>query len=101
MSVLQGDRGPAAPVVGTGPAVSVRGVTKRFGAAPNVLEDVSLDVAEGEFLCLLGASGCGKSTLLGLVADLDRPTSGEVEVRGGRPALMFQEPALYPWLTAR
>jgi len=99
MSVLTNDR--TGEVVQTGSAVSVRGVTKRFGAAPNVLEDVSLEVAEGEFLCILGASGCGKSTLLGLVADLDQPTLGTVEVRGGKPALMFQEPALFPWLTAR
>jgi NitT/TauT family transport system ATP-binding protein len=88
-------------VVDAGPAVSVRGLTKRFGSAPNVLEEVSLDVAEGEFLCILGASGCGKSTLLSLVADLDQPTAGSVEVLGGKPALMFQEPALFPWLTAK
>ncbi|HUR51265.1 MAG TPA: ABC transporter ATP-binding protein [Mycobacteriales bacterium] len=88
-------------VVEAGPAVSVRGLTKRFGAAPNVLEEVSLDVAEGEFVCILGASGCGKSTLLSLIADLDQPTAGSLQVLGGKPALMFQEPALFPWLTAR
>ena len=102
MSVLTNNRGGSdMQVVQTGKAVSVRGVTKRFGTAPNVLEDVSLDIAEGEFLCILGASGCGKSTLLSLVADLDQPTQGSVEVLGGKPALMFQEPALFPWLTAR
>jgi NitT/TauT family transport system ATP-binding protein len=87
-------------VTATAPAVSLRGVTKRFGSGPNVLEDVTLDVAEGEFLCLLGASGCGKSTLLSILAGLDAPTAGSVDVPGGRAALMFQEPALFPWLTA-
>ena len=89
------------PVLEEGaPAVSVRGLTKRFGRGPIVLDDVSLDVKQGEFLCLLGASGCGKSTLLNVVAGLDAPTAGEVAVPGHRPSLMFQEPALFPWLTA-
>jgi NitT/TauT family transport system ATP-binding protein len=101
MTLLQGRERTPVQVVESGPAVAVRGLTKRFGAAPNVLEDVSLEVAQGEFLCILGASGCGKSTLLSLVADLDQPTSGSVEVLGGKPALMFQEPALFPWLTAK
>jgi NitT/TauT family transport system ATP-binding protein len=100
MTLLQGREGKAVQVVGSGPAVAVRGVTKRFGPGPAVLDDVSLDVADGEFVCLLGASGCGKSTLLALVADLEQPTSGTVEVRGGKPALMFQDAALLPWLTA-
>src|SRR4051812_32061724 len=95
MTVLEEQR--VTPSTG---AVSLRGITKRFGDGPNILEDVSLDVAEGEFLCLLGASGCGKSTLLNLAAGLDEPTAGTVEVTGGRAALMFQEPALFPWLTA-
>ena len=93
--------GPGAPATQAGgAAVRLRGVSKRFGAGPVVLDDVSLDVAPGEFLCLLGASGCGKSTLLNLVAGLDRPTAGAVEVGGDRAALMFQESALLPWLTA-
>ena len=99
MPSLKTSRTPASADAGA-PAVSVRGVTKRFGRGPVILDDVSLDVAPGEFLCLLGASGCGKSTLLNLAAGLDRPTAGEVSVLGQRPALMFQEPALYPWLTA-
>jgi len=79
-------------------------VTKVYGHAGNAvpaLDRVSLEVEPGEFVCLLGASGCGKSTLLNLVAGLDRPTTGTVEVRGGRPTLMFQEAALFPWLTVR
>ena len=64
------------------PAVRIAGVTKRFGDGPLILDDVSLDVAPAEFVCLLGASGCGKSTLLNLVAGLDRPTAGSVSVPG-------------------
>jgi NitT/TauT family transport system ATP-binding protein len=76
-------------------------VTQAFeNDRPPVLEQVNLSVAPGEFVCLLGASGCGKSTLLNLVAGLETPTSGSVNVQTGRPALMFQEPALLPWLTA-
>jgi NitT/TauT family transport system ATP-binding protein len=64
------------------------------------LDGVSLTVRSGEFVCIIGASGCGKSTLLNLVAGLDRPTAGAVEVGGRRVSLMFQEPALFPWLSA-
>jgi NitT/TauT family transport system ATP-binding protein len=70
------------------------------GDAVPALDHISLDVAPGQFVCLLGASGCGKSTLLNLVAGLDRPTAGTVMVQG-RTTLMFQEAALFPWLTAR
>jgi NitT/TauT family transport system ATP-binding protein len=51
-------------------------------------------------VCLVGASGCGKTTLLNIVAGLDQPTRGTVEINGGRPTLIFQEAALMPWLTA-
>ena len=67
---------------------------------PPVLEGVDLTVAPGEFVCLVGASGCGKSTLLNLIAGLTEPTTGRISVTAERPALMFQEPALLPWLTA-
>ena len=83
-------------------AVSLAGVSKvygRGGSAVRALEQVTLTSAPGEFTCLIGASGCGKSTLLSLVAGLDRPTGGEITVNG-RVALMFQEPGLFPWLTA-
>jgi NitT/TauT family transport system ATP-binding protein len=82
-------------------AVRVEGVSQVFGrGAPPVLEGVDLTVAPGEFVCLLGASGCGKSTLLSLIAGLLEPTAGHIELSVERPALMFQEPALLPWLTA-
>jgi NitT/TauT family transport system ATP-binding protein len=84
-------------------AVTLSGVSKVYGkgaAAVRALAELSLTVAPGEFTCLIGASGCGKSTLLSLVAGLERPTTGTLQV-GGRVALMFQEAGLFPWLTAR
>jgi NitT/TauT family transport system ATP-binding protein len=72
----------------------------RGESAVSALDGISLSAAPGEFVCLIGASGCGKSTLLSLVAGLDRPTSGDISTDGNRVALMFQEPALFPWLTA-
>ena len=85
------------------PAVDVQGVSKVFGRGRDAvvaLDGVDLRVQPGEFVCLLGASGCGKSTLLNVVAGLDRPTSGTVSSSSARPAVMFQEAALLPWLTA-
>ena len=88
----------------TAPAVRIQGVSKTFGHGADetvALHDVNLDVAEHEFLCIVGASGCGKSTLLNLVAGLDQPDSGTVETNGHRVAFMFQEASLFPWLTAK
>ena len=81
-------------------SLDINGISKRFpGGASIVLDNVSLSIAEGEFVCLLGASGCGKTTLLNLIAGLDEPTSGTITATG-RTSLIFQEPALFPWLTA-
>lgn len=70
------------------------------------LDDVTLRIAEGEFVCLVGPSGCGKSTLLNIIAGLDRPDRGLVQADGHTIAgpgphrlMMFQEAALFPWLT--
>src|SRR3954469_22068081 len=74
------------------PAVSLAAISKVFGTRSNAtpaLDRVSLTVARGEFVCVLGASGCGKSTMLNIVAGLDRPTAGTLEVAAERPALMF------------
>jgi len=72
----------------------------------HVLEELDLDVHEGEFVCILGPSGCGKSTLLNIVAGFLPPTSGSVridgeEVRGPDPRriFVFQERGVFPWLT--
>ncbi len=81
-------------------AVALRNVSKSFDDAPRVLDGIDLEVRPGEFVCLVGASGCGKSTLLNLVAGLEQPTAGHVHHHGNGAALMFQEPALFPWLTA-
>jgi NitT/TauT family transport system ATP-binding protein len=106
---LQQTRSPVPPALAgrsTGAAVlptsvRVQQVVQVFEpGGPPVLDRIDLDVGPGEFVCLLGASGCGKSTLLSLIAGLATPTSGCIEVTVGRPALMFQEPALLPWLTA-
>jgi NitT/TauT family transport system ATP-binding protein len=97
-------RQPQAEATANVPAISIADTSKMFGhgtSAVAALDRVNLDVAPGEFVCLLGASGCGKSTLLSIVAGLDRPSSGDVTVRASRTGLMFQDAALFPWLTVR
>ncbi len=94
----------SAPLARTATAVRITGVTKRFGRGAHstvALQDLDLQVAEGEFVCLLGRSGCGKSTLLSLVAGLDDPTSGAIDVGGRKVSMMFQDATLFPWLTVR
>lgn len=72
----------------------------------NALENINLDIGEGEFVCLLGPSGCGKSTLLKIIAGFIQPTLGEARlndelIKGAdwHRGVVFQQPALYPWLT--
>ncbi|HVT55112.1 MAG TPA: ABC transporter ATP-binding protein [Xanthobacteraceae bacterium] len=91
-----------------GPIVRIRNVTKRFGLVTAV-DAVNLDIARGEFFCLLGGSGSGKTTLLRMIAGLETPDAGEIEIDGedvtGAPAyarpvnMMFQSYALFPHLT--
>jgi len=85
-------------------AITLTDVSKVYGRGPSALlavDRLSLTVRPGEFVCLIGASGCGKSTLLNMVAGLDSASSGRVSTGGKRVSIMFQEPALFPWLTAR
>jgi NitT/TauT family transport system ATP-binding protein len=90
--------------------IELDGVSRTFPARGQVIEalrEITLDVAEGEFVAVIGRSGCGKSTLLRLIAGLLPPTAGRV-LLGGEPvtrprrdvAIMFQRPALLPWRTA-
>src|SRR3954451_4754259 len=87
--------------------ISLTGVSRTFTGRSGTVEalrGIDLEVADGEFVAVLGRSGCGKSTLLRLIAGLLPPTGGEVRV-GGEPvtkprrdmAMMFQRPALLPW----
>ncbi|MCS6944366.1 MAG: ATP-binding cassette domain-containing protein, partial [Sutterellaceae bacterium] len=85
--------------------IELRGIHKRFGAT-EVLRDVNLDIADGEFVVILGPSGCGKSTLLRIVAGLEAASAGDVVIDGRRVnevepkdrniAMVFQNYALYP-----
>ena len=87
--------------------ITVRGLSFAYGGGPLVLEDISLEVAAGEFVCFLGQSGCGKSTFLRLLIGLERPTAGEI-LLDGRPirgasldrGVVFQDYGLFPWMTA-
>jgi len=92
-------------------SVTLRGLTKRFDSGPAALQNLSLDVADGEFLVLLGPSGCGKTTALRCVAGLEEPSGGEILI-GDRDvtrlppaerdvAMVFQNYALYPHLSVR
>jgi NitT/TauT family transport system ATP-binding protein len=84
----------------------VRMAFERDGKNVSVLEDINLDIHDGEFICLVGPSGCGKSTLLNVMGGFLFPTSGTVEIDGeivrgpdARRILVFQEHGVFPWLT--
>jgi len=103
---------PSPGAATAGFSVSCRDVSVRFFTdrrSVTALQDVSLDIIDGEFLTLLGPSGCGKSTFLRVVADLIAPTSGSLQVLGVTPqaarirrdiGFVFQDAALLPWRTA-
>src|SRR5437016_2877115 len=88
--------------------IRLAGVSKTFTTkrgTVHALDDINLEIGEGEFVCFVGPSGCGKSTLLRIVAALERNFTGTAEVNGkmitetGRDrTVMFQDHALFPWL---
>ena len=91
--------------------ILIDGVTKEFGGGVVAVDDVSLEIHDGEFMVLVGPSGCGKSTLLRLIAGLEEATAGQIVI-GGRDvtdlaprsrdlAMVFQSYALYPHMTVR
>jgi NitT/TauT family transport system ATP-binding protein len=96
------------PFERSAPKLIVEGVSKRFSSSRAIvqaLDNVSLSVADREFVCLIGPSGCGKSTLLDIIAGLTKPDEGRVladgivvEAPGRQRLVMFQESALFPWL---
>jgi len=85
--------------------VEVKNLTKYFGNL-HVLDNVSFNIKEGEFVCVVGPTGCGKTTFLNLLTRIYEPTSGDLYI-DGEPAdprkhhlaFVFQEPSAYPWLT--
>jgi polar amino acid transport system ATP-binding protein len=92
-------------------SIAARNITMVFatrGGEVRALDDVSIEVPDGHFACIVGASGCGKSTLLNIMAGLVRPTSGTVEVGdrrvdepGADRGMVFQSYTLFPWLRVR
>lgn len=88
-------------------ALIINGLNKHFSNSEKaILNNINLEIKDGEFVCITGASGCGKSTLLNLVAGLEKPTGGaifldgnEVKGPGADRTVMFQEHGLFPWLS--
>ena len=91
------------------PFLELQNIFKHFPLGKGQLQalaDVSMSVAEGELICLVGSSGCGKTTLLRIIAGLEKQTAGRVLLKdreiagcGRERILVFQEPRLFPWLT--
>jgi NitT/TauT family transport system ATP-binding protein len=109
-TIMPRDIEPSAPSRGTQPLVSLTHVSKMFSSGTVALQNMSLDIGQGEFVSLLGPSGCGKSTVLRLIAGLGDTSSGTIDWPSaasydadGHPqkeiGFVFQEPTLMPWGT--
>jgi len=86
-------------------SIAIEHLTKRYPTGTVALSDVTLDIADDEFVAVVGPSGCGKSTLLRIMAGLDQATEGRVTFAGAQPrsdalpsATVFQEASLFPWM---
>ena len=83
--------------------IEIKNINKKYYSKEGeftAIEDISLDVNEGEYLAIVGPSGCGKSTLLNIIGNIDKKTNGEIIVGEGiKIGYMLQEDSLFPWLT--
>jgi len=96
-------------VVGAVPRVHIQELSKQFELRKSTitaLKNVSLDIGDGEFVCIVGPSGCGKTTLLRILAELETPSAGEIRIMHNDPtmpvhSMIFQEQSVFPWMTVR
>jgi NitT/TauT family transport system ATP-binding protein len=115
MGIITRDKAGGTPASGAtrdgAAGVGLHGVGKTYVSGKSTVEalrGIDLEVAEGEFVCIVGASGCGKSTLLRIVAGFEHTSAGTVDVRGApvrgpgpERGVVFQDYGLFPWLTVR
>jgi NitT/TauT family transport system ATP-binding protein len=89
------------------PKIRLTSLTKQFPTGSGIftaIDNISLDIAPGTFFVIVGPSGCGKTTLLRILAELEKPSSGSIEVRADRPgrpsnSMVFQGDSIFPWMT--